>query len=162
MVVGPTFFIRLNYSKEPMSKITKRKDLGLIFRSGMVLTSIFLIIFMVYNVGVFQFENLPLGSLFFILGAISLGVAGIVSMEMSLKTHIFFVKGYFTLTVLGLLLFGISLLDKSFNLGLISVLISTAYIVGVVYLYFKDRYKAYSEYWCIILATLWVLSFYFF
>ncbi len=128
--------------------------LGRIFRVGLVATALFLLFFIVWLTMRFVEYSPFLGMALYVFGSICMIVVACITIDSNQRVHTMFTKGYFFLSTVGALVFSLTIHQ---SLPIVLALIGG---IGTAILYFKMGVKAYSEYWGITFAILWVLSFY--
>jgi hypothetical protein len=155
-IVLPTFFVGIKYKTEPISYVARRNIAGRFFKFGLVITSFLLICNTVTLVLRFKIEH-SIGPLIYILGAFCMSLVAFIDIDSNERVHTYFTKGYFLFSVLGSVFCSYAVWP-GFSVHMLLALIGG---IGTTVLYFKGGLKAYSEYWGILFAILWVVYFYF-
>ena len=156
LIVLPTFFVGLEYRREPISFVTRHKTAGILFKVGLLITAALLVVNTVRLVDYFHISIGSASVLIYLAGTMCMSLVAVVDIDMHETIHTAFTRGYFLLSSLGAMMLSLQIFHgTSFVFG-----IAIGGGLGTLYMYFKLGLKAQSEYWGIMCAILWVVSFY--
>lgn len=151
-VITPSFLIKFNRKKLPISHTGTVGKIKYIFNFGLVASGVSQILFILLMLS--KFPNITLGATIFLFGSISVILVGLITLKRSSKIHTVFAILYFCLTAIGGLIISLQL-----HVWYITIFVSLE-ILSMSYFYYLKRNRSLCEYSGILFSTFWVLSFY--
>lgn len=156
-VVAPALRFGIDGKRYTISSATKNDKVRIIVSTGLIVGSLFQIAFLIYLLLKFQLSFFNIGGMFYLSATIATILVALFSEHKYFKIHSFFVKYYFLIFPISLLMISGTLLYEYINLFIFTFLSVFLYFFGVWWTIKKFGISAKVEQWAFLVLSIWTI-----